>query len=263
MAILMGRSDTLAAAFLVSQVWFASSTWAQAKPYPIQPIADPISISLVTGSKSVCNSNETFLLANQSNATTNSVTFTVESDPKLQKKYFTVTHGSGNAEVKVSFESQPDGKRLLDGIPKLSTTVNLPVAEQQQIMQGNRELMDVVRTWTNSIISGSISQGQSIDMPKIDLCQVAVGMPGKVTRSGFNAIGLASVNDRPSLVVAFETVVQCQVRDAKIDFLMNGWATFDVKSGLPSNKFESGSAFIPGLGKMEMTNVQQCTVSSP
>lgn len=260
---LIGSSVRLSLAVLVSEVTLASAALAQTNPYPTQPIVDSITLSLVTGSKSVCNSKETLAVADKSEVTTNSGVFTVEVDAQTQKKYLTVTNVSGGTEVKLGFESQPDGRKLLDTDPKIWTNLNLTPAEQQQIIKRYGALMDVVRTLTNSVIGRPIAQGQAIEMLKGDLCQVAAGVPGRPKRSAYTAAGLTLINNRPTLVVGYEAEVQCQLKDANVDFAMKGWTTFDVQSGLPANKYDTGFVFLPGLGKLEVTSVQQCIVTSP
>jgi len=263
MGIFRSRAVKLAAAVVATQACLVSWAWAQTNPYPTQPIVDSITLSLVSGSKSMCNSKDTLAVADKSEVTTNSAMFAIELDAQTQKKYLTVTNSSGGTEVKIGFESQPDGKKLLDADPKIWTSLNLTPAEQQQVIKRYGKLMDVVRSLTNSVIGRPIAQGQSIEMLKGNLCELAIGVPGKPKRSSYKAAGLTLINNRPTLVIEYEAEVQCQLKEANIDFAMKGWTTFDVQSGLPANKYDTGYVFLPGLGKMEMTSVQQCTVTSP
>lgn len=258
-----GSSVRLALAVLVSQAALTSTALAQTNPFPTQPIVDSITLSLVTGSKSVCNSKDTLMVAEKSEVTTNSAVFAVELDPQTKKKYLTVSNASGGTEVKIGFESQLDGKKLLETAPKIWSNLNLTPAEQQQFIMRYGQLMDVVRSLTNSVVGRPISQGQSIDMLTGDLCQVAVGVPGKPKRSKYSAAGLTLINNRPTLVVEYEAEVQCEFKETNLDFAMKGWSTFDVLSGLTANKYDTGFVFLPGLGGMKMTSTQQCIVSSP
>ena len=248
-------------------------TYAQAPPFPLEPLKAPIELRLIAGAESKCikTTREGIFGKFQKDGKVTNVSMSVNADNTGTANLLNLQNVSNGVTAQLQVPLAADGRQISQNDPEIQFYPPLSESDQAKLKPLLAPVVTFLIDSINTVLATPLTQGQTVNFPNFDFCKFFTGQSSASQHTPSRIVGTTVRKTRTVVVLETDYEVNgCSVKDLQFGLKGKMWSTYDVVSGLPSDSFLTMSLQMSARSgaevkeiALQMSEAQDCEVTSP